>query len=121
MVLEWLCRKHFTNAEVAAALGVPTSTYDRRKDDEDFPSYERLERAAENLGLSARALQVAFGYLDLNETLLDEEGLRQYVEQGGGLTPSFPTRGGTMGTITHVNPRSDAQRRRRRVDAPPGP
>lgn len=120
MVLQWLCRRHLIpDSELADALGIPPTNYSRRKDSDDYPSFEELTLLAEHYGLSKRSLQIAFGYLDRDALpLLDEWGMRQYVEQGGGETPLFPTVGGGVMTEPRVVHRP---RRQRRVDAPPGP
>lgn len=94
---------------------MPATNYSRRKSDGDFPTFEELQKLAEKFALSALALQVAFGYLDAGVVLLDEEGIRQYVQQGGGEAPSFLARRGELANST------TAPRRRRRADAPPGP
>lgn len=120
LVLEWLCRRHIPDTELAAALDIPPTNYSRRKDADNFPTYEELEAFAAHFGLSKRALQIAFGLRDRDELiLLDEDELRQYVEQGGGETPPHPPLGTTplmqhaVGTMT--------RRRTRRFDAPAGP
>jgi hypothetical protein len=121
LVLEWLCRKHLPDTELAAALDKPPSSYDRRKTASDFPSFEELEAFAEYFNLSARALQCAFGYMDPDEVLMNEEALRQYHEQGGGTPPFFPTPRGDSRTIVHTAEPVTRRRRTHRVDAPPGP
>lgn len=123
LVLEWLSHRHITKDELAAALGVSPPTYDRRSIADDFPSYEELERFGGHFEVSARVLQIAFGLRSLAElVLLDENEMRQYVEQGGGDPPPvFPTRRGTQGTGTTVVEIAPPRRRQRRPDAPPGP
>lgn len=109
LVVGWLCGRTVSDAEMAEAVGIPTTNYSRRKDSDDFPSFEDLTHVGKHFHLNPLALQVAFGYLDLNMVLLDDDGLRQYVEQGGGEMPSTRERA------------SAPPRRRRREDAPPGP
>ena len=116
LVVSWLCGRFVSDAEMADALGIPTTNYSRKKSDDEFPTFEELGKVAGHFSLSALALQVAFGYLDAGVVLLDDEGMRQYVQQGGGDTPSFPRR--RDGALVNSAP---APRRRRRVDAPPGP
>ena len=111
LVVSWLCGRFISDAEMADAVGIPTTNYSRRKDTEEFPTFEELRKVADHFNLNALALQVAFGYLDAGVVLLDAEGLRQYVEQGGGDPPAI-----FQQTITNNSPR-----RRRRADAPPGP
>lgn len=124
LVLEWLCRRHIPDAELAATLGLSLTSYGRRRDADDFPTYEELERFAATFGLCKRALQISFGLRDRDELgLLDEDGMHQYIEQGGGEAPFFSARG----MATAVEPKCEQRvsprkaRRRRRVDAPPGP
>lgn len=125
LVLEWLCRRRLPDGEMAAALDIPPTNYSRRKDDDGFPSFEELERFANHFGLDKRALQIAFGYLDRDAlSLLDQDGMRQYVEQGGGETPFFTPRGRKMTMVqpTHETTTTTKRgRRQRRNDAPPGP
>src|SRR6185503_7649885 len=119
LVVGWLCGRHVSDAEMAEAVGIPTTNYSRRKDAEDFPSFEELGHLAKHFGLNPLALQSAFGYLDLGAVLLDDEGMRQYVEQGGGEAPNSFTQGGKLVTRSEVVTQS--RRRMRRKDAPPGP
>lgn len=113
LVLGWLRAHTLSDAEMADALGLPTTNYSRRKDADDFPSFEELGQLAKHFKLSPLALQVAFGYLDPAVVLLDDDGLRQYIEQGGGARPSYRQYDGEL-----VGP---TPRRHRRKDAPPGP
>jgi len=129
LVLSWLNRRHMADTELAAALDMPPTNYSRRKDADDFPTFEELDRLASAFGLSARALQIAFGHLGADAlVLLDVAELRQYAEQAT-VMPDFPTRGSSRASgktiqtllseeLRVVIPR---QRRTRRVDAPPGP
>lgn len=91
LVLSWLTGRNLVDADMATALNMAPATYSRRKDSDDFPSFEELEILGRHFDLSARSLQVAFGHLG-NEGLaiLDEDGMRQYVEQGGGEIPDVP-------------------------------
>jgi hypothetical protein len=118
LVLQWLTGRHLTDIDMAAALNIPPTNYSRRKDADDYPTFEDLDKFAEHFGLSARALQVAFGYLELDKVLLGDDEMRQYVEQGGGTVPDFPARRG--GTMTLQSKPANG-RRQRRPDAPPGP
>jgi transcriptional regulator with XRE-family HTH domain len=62
------------DGEMAAALGLSLSTYSRRKDKDDFPTYGELRQLAERLGVDETALLVDFGHVDV-ASLNDE--LRQ--------------------------------------------
>ena len=119
LVCSWFSGRIVSDAEMADASGKSTTTYSRDKDKDEFPSFEELQQIALYFRLDPLMLQVAFGYLDINMVRLSDEGLRQYVEQGGGETPTFPTRRGD-GPVNAVNA-GPSPRRRRRVDAPPGP
>lgn len=123
LVLGWLNGRHVTNDEMAAALDMPSSTFDRRVKADDFPSYEELDRLGPHFRVSPRVLQISFGFRGRDElVLLDQEEMRQWVELGGGDPPPvFPTRRGTQGTGTTVVEIAPPRRRRRRPDAPPGP
>lgn len=120
-MLEWLCHRHLTDGELAAALDLPPTNFSRRKEADDFPTFEELEELGAHFGVSSRALQIAFGLRGLDELgLLDEEGMRQYVEQGGGAVPTFVS----VPKVSEFRPSHTevANTRRRRVKgAPPGP
>jgi transcriptional regulator with XRE-family HTH domain len=62
------------DSEMAATLGLSLSTYSRRKDKPDFPTYAELRQIAECLGVDDMILLVDFGHIDV-ESLNDE--LRQ--------------------------------------------
>jgi hypothetical protein len=62
------------DSEMAATLGLSLSTYSRRKDKPDFPTYAELRQIAERLGVDDTVLLVDFGHIDV-ESLNDE--LRQ--------------------------------------------
>ena len=84
-VLEWLLNRDLTDADMAAALDVHPSNYSRHKDDDDYPSFEELATLGEHFHVSPRMLQIAFGLLDTDALiLLDEDEMKQYLEQGGG-------------------------------------
>lgn len=83
-VLEWLLNRDVPDSEISSALKLAKATYSRRKDAEDFPSYTELTALGESLGVSARVLQIAFGWRGEDELiLLDLEEMRQYMEQAG--------------------------------------
>lgn len=83
-MLEWLLNRDVPDSEIAAALSLPKATYSRRKDAEDFPSYAELIALGEKFELSARVLQIAFGWRGEDElVLLDVDEMRQYMEQAG--------------------------------------
>lgn len=71
-VLEWKLNRDVRDVEIAAVLGKPPATFSRRKEAEDFPSFEELEKIGENFGINPRWLQVEFGYLDVAE--VDKDG-----------------------------------------------
>jgi transcriptional regulator with XRE-family HTH domain len=62
------------DSEMAATLGLSLSTYSRRKDKPDFPTYAELRQIAERLGVDDTILLVDFGHIDV-ESLNDD--LRQ--------------------------------------------
>jgi transcriptional regulator with XRE-family HTH domain len=59
------------DSEMAATLGLSLSTYSRRKDKPDFPTYAELRQIAERLGVDDTILLVDFGHIDV-ESLNDE-------------------------------------------------
>lgn len=131
LVLSWLCKRVLVDAELARALDMPTSNYSRRKDAPDFPSFDELAAFADSFKLNRFALLISFSYLPRDAIgLLDESGMRQYVELGGGEVPSFSWRGTAARTQTAARipspvvgvrpPRTHKPRMRRRPDAPPG-
>jgi hypothetical protein len=64
------------DGEVAAALDMSLSTYSRRKDRPDFPTFAELRQIGERLGVNRTILLVDFGYLDVSE--LSEELRQRY-------------------------------------------
>ena len=85
LVLEWLLNRDLKDADLASALGLAGATYSRHKDDDDYPNFAELEQLGDAFGLSGRMLQIAFGWRKLDElVLLDGDGMRQWIEQGGG-------------------------------------
>ncbi|WP_242670371.1 hypothetical protein [Mycobacterium decipiens] len=83
-MVEWLLNRDVPDGEIAAALGLAKATYSRRKEADDFPNYAELIALGEHFGLSARVLQIAFGWRGEDELiLLDVEEMRQYMEQAG--------------------------------------
>src|ERR1700740_1380665 len=84
-VLGWLLNRDLTDADMAAALDVHPSNYSRHKGDEGYPSFEELATLGGYFHVSPRMLQIAFGLLDTDALiLLDEDEMKQYLEQGGG-------------------------------------
>ncbi len=59
------------DSEMAATLGLSLSTYSRRKDKPDFPTYAELRQIAERLGVDDTILLVDFGHVDV-ESLNDD-------------------------------------------------
>ncbi|CAM3205192.1 hypothetical protein [Mycobacterium intermedium] len=83
-VLEWLLNRDVPDSEIGSALNLAKATYSRRKDADDFPNYAELLAIGEHFGLSARVLQIAFGWRGEDELiLLDVEEMRQYMDQAG--------------------------------------
>jgi transcriptional regulator with XRE-family HTH domain len=67
-----LLSRRVRDSEIADALDISQSTFSRRKDRADFPTFGELQRIAEYLGVDATILLVDFGYIDvasLNEEL----------------------------------------------------
>lgn len=108
-VLEWLLRRRVVDAEIAKALGpMATATYSRRKEHDDFPTFEELEQIGDSFGLSAKVLQISFGYRGEDELiLLNDEELALLPRPGGRHFPGHGVRNnlearrgdGLMGTI----------------------
>ena len=83
-VLEWLLNRDVPDGEIGSALNLPKATYSRRKDADDFPNYAELTALGERFGISARVLQIAFGWRGEDELiLLNVEEVRHYIEQAG--------------------------------------
>src|ERR1700759_4970480 len=64
------------DSEMAASLGLSLSTYSRRKDKSDFPTYAELRRLADRLGVDETILLVDFGHVDvasLNDELRERD------------------------------------------------
>ncbi len=66
-----LLSRDVRDSEMAAALGLSLSTYSRRKDKPDFPTYGELRHIAERLGVDDTILLVDFGHIDV-ESLNDD-------------------------------------------------
>ncbi|MFV8319389.1 hypothetical protein [Mycobacterium sp. 23] len=83
-VLEWLLNRDVPDGEIATALNLAKATYSRRKEADDFPNFAELTVMGEAFGLSARALQIAFGWRGEDElVLLDTDEIRQFMDQAG--------------------------------------
>jgi transcriptional regulator with XRE-family HTH domain len=65
------------DSEMAGALGLSLSTYSRRKDKVDFPTYAELRRLAERLGVDETLLLVDFGHVDVAS--LNDELRERYL------------------------------------------
>ena len=88
LVLGWLAGREVSDGELAKALGVDKTYYSRHKDDDDYPSFEDLEKFGAHFGFDPRVLQINFGYRDVDELiLLDYQGMHEYMELGGGNYP----------------------------------
>jgi hypothetical protein len=69
-----LLTRSVRDSELAAALGLTLSTFSRRKDRPDFPTFAELRQIADRMGVDETILLVDFGYVDVT-TLNDQ--LRQ--------------------------------------------
>jgi uncharacterized membrane-anchored protein YjiN (DUF445 family) len=65
------------DSEIANALDLPASTYSKRKDKPDFPTFTELHQIAEHLGVDETILHVDFGYIDV--TRLNSELQQRYA------------------------------------------
>jgi transcriptional regulator with XRE-family HTH domain len=65
------------DGEMAGALGLSLSTYSRRKDRPDFPTFAELRQLAERLGVDETILLVDFGYIEVSN--LNEELRQRYL------------------------------------------
>ncbi|WP_241010749.1 hypothetical protein [Mycobacterium camsae] len=83
-VLEWLLNRDVPDGEIGAALDLAKATYSRRKEASDFPNFAELIAVGEAFGVSARVLQIAFGWRGEDElVLLDTDEIRQFMDQAG--------------------------------------
>ena len=88
-----LLNRNLKDADLASALGMPASNYSRHKHDDDYPNFAELEQLGAAFGLSARPLQIGFGWRGLDElVLLDGDEMRQWIEQGRGNHKGRPGR-----------------------------
>jgi hypothetical protein len=116
LVLSWLAGRELADSDLAIALGVDKTYYSRHKDDPEYPSFEDLETLATAFGFDARALQISFGYREVDELiLLDYRGMHEYMEMGGGNYPN-PDRDDVNDYVTSVM----YQLRKARASLPPG-
>ena len=108
-VLEWLLNCDLTDADMAAALDVHPSHYSRHKDDDAYPCFEELTTLGAYFHVSPRMLQIAFGLLDTDALiLLDEDEMKQFLEQGGGNHMGPTGAGGKEGRKNPgLSPRAD--------------
>lgn len=74
--LSRLLSRAVRDSEIAEALDLPASSYSRRKDRPDFPTFDELRQLADRLGVDETVLQVDFGYLDV--TSLNSELQQRY-------------------------------------------
>jgi len=65
------------DSEMAVALDVSLSTFSRRKDKPDFPSYAELRQISERFGVDETVLLVDFGYVDV--TSLNDQLRQRYA------------------------------------------
>jgi hypothetical protein len=79
-----LLNRDVPDGEIGSALNLAKATYSRRKEAADFPNFAELIAVGEAFGLSARALQIAFGWRGEDELiLLDTDEIRQFMDQAG--------------------------------------
>ncbi|HEU0192379.1 MAG TPA: hypothetical protein VFR17_14105 [Mycobacterium sp.] len=65
--LSRLLSRRVRDHEIAVALDLPVSTYGKRKDKVDFPTFDELRRVADRMGVDETVLLVDFGYLDITQ------------------------------------------------------
>lgn len=83
-VISWLLKRPVADKEMAKAIKVSGPTYSRRKNDDNFPSFEELQLLGKHFDISPRVLQIAFGHLEDDVvSLLDEAELYDYRRVGG--------------------------------------
>lgn len=83
-VLEWLLNRDVPDGEIGTALNLAKATYSRRKEADDFPNFAELIAVGEAFGLSAKVLQIAFGWRGEDElVLLNTDEIRQFMDQAG--------------------------------------
>ena len=63
--LSRLLGKPVRDSEIADALDLPASSYSRRKDKPDFPTFDEVRQLADRMGVDETVLLVDFGYLDI--------------------------------------------------------
>jgi transcriptional regulator with XRE-family HTH domain len=84
-VLEWMLDRDLTELDLASALGISESTYNRNKTGAGFPSFEELDTLGNAFGVSPVVLHIAFGLTDTRMLpFLEPDEMRQYLRQGGG-------------------------------------
>jgi hypothetical protein len=71
------------DSEMAVALDVSLSTFSRRKDKPDFPSYAELRQISQRFGVDETVLLVDFGYVDV--TSLNDQLRQRYASYRNAL------------------------------------
>src|ERR1700722_12303249 len=71
------------DSEMAVALDVSLSTFSRRKDKPDFPSYAELRQISQRFGVAETVLLVDFGYVDV--TSLNDQLRQRYASYRNAL------------------------------------
>jgi hypothetical protein len=71
------------DSEMAVALDVSLSTFSRRKDKPDFPSYVELRQISQRFGVDETVLLVDFGYVDV--TSLNDQLRQRYASYRNAL------------------------------------
>jgi hypothetical protein len=78
-----LLSRRVRDGEMAVALDVSLSTFSRRKDKPDFPSYGELRQISEYFGVDETILLVDFGYVDV--TSLNDQLRQRYASYRNAL------------------------------------
>jgi hypothetical protein len=76
-VLDAVLGRRVERAELFGALGISSSTYFRRRDEDDFPNAEELRMIAMHFELNAAVMMVSFGLLEENDVTATAEQIAQ--------------------------------------------
>src|ERR1700730_9628409 len=95
------------DSEMAVALAVSLSTFSRRKDKPDFPSYVELRQISQRFGVDETVLLVDFGYVDV--TSLNDQLRQRYASYRNALDVikslrKNPNPGGDSGQRADIKP-----------------
>ena len=102
-----LLSRRVRDSEMAVALDVSLSTFSRRKDKPDFPSYGELRQISECFGVDETILLVDFGYVDV--TSLNDQLRQRYASYRNALDVikslrKNPNPGGGSGLRADIKP-----------------